>query len=138
MSTREQNLDVLLASLDPALDPDLYVFCSVPKSEMGRLEGLMPRGTFQEDEGLSVILTQADSAKAGLPDTPVFRRITLRVQSSLGAVGLTAAVAACLAGLGLPANIVAATYHDHIFVPAARGEEALEALRTLSASQTET
>ncbi|MEQ8733942.1 MAG: ACT domain-containing protein [Rhodospirillaceae bacterium] len=138
MSTGEKNLEVLLASLDPALDPELYVFGSLPVSEGARLAGLNPLASFQEDEGLSVILSQADAVKAGLPDAPVFQRITVRVQSSLEAVGLTAAVAACLAGQGLPANIVAATFHDHVFVPAARAEEALEALRTLSASQAET
>jgi hypothetical protein len=60
--------------------------------------------------------------------------ITLRVHSSLAAVGLTAAVAAALSDHGISANVVAAYCHDHIFVPADRAEEALAALRSLQAS----
>jgi hypothetical protein len=40
----------------------------------------------------------------------------LTVHSSLEAVGLTAAVARKLALHGISANVVAAYYHDHIFV----------------------
>ena len=56
------------------------------------------------------------------------------VHSSLAAVGLTAAVAAALADHGISANVVAAFYHDHIFVPAERAEEALAALRAIQRS----
>ena len=59
-------------------------------------------------------------------------RITLGVQSSLAAVGLTARVAAALAERGISANIVAAFRHDHVFVPWDRRVEAMAALRALS------
>ena len=61
------------------------------------------------------------------------RRITLRVHSALDGVGLTAAVATALAGHGIACNMVAAFHHDHVFVPAARAEEALAILKTLAA-----
>ena len=60
------------------------------------------------------------------------RQITLAIHSDLEAVGLTAAVSAELTRHGISANVVAAFYHDHIFVPAADAERAVEALRTLS------
>jgi hypothetical protein len=60
-------------------------------------------------------------------------RITLGIHSSLEAVGLTASVAAALAARGIGANMIAACYHDHVFVPWDRREEAMTALRALSA-----
>jgi hypothetical protein len=60
-------------------------------------------------------------------------RITLNVHSSLAAVGLTAAVSQALAGAGIPANIVAAACHDHVFVPWDRRADALAILHRLSA-----
>jgi hypothetical protein len=50
------------------------------------------------------------------------------VHSSLEAVGLTAAVSKKLADKGISANVIAAYYHDHIFVQSAKAEEALYAL----------
>jgi len=55
--------------------------------------------------------------------------ITLQIHSSLSAVGLTAAVSKILADEGISANIVAAYFHDHVFVPSHRADEALLALQ---------
>ena len=46
---------------------------------------------------------------------------------------MTAAVAGRLTRHGISANIVAAYYHDHVFVPVADAERALAVLRTLQA-----
>ena len=51
------------------------------------------------------------------------------MHSALEAVGLTAAVSAALTRHGISANVVAAYYHDHIFVPAEDAERALLALK---------
>jgi hypothetical protein len=58
-------------------------------------------------------------------------RITLGIESSLAAIGLTARVSTALTERGISANIVAALHHDHPFVPWDRREEALAALRAL-------
>ena len=52
----------------------------------------------------------------------------------LDAVGLTAAVSGKLAERGLAVNVVAGFYHDHLFVPQDRVQEAVAALRKLSGS----
>ena len=65
----------------------------------------------------------------------VFRAITLTVQSSLNAVGLTAAVSSKLSSVGISANVVAAYYHDHIFVQAKYADEAMESLLRLTKEQ---
>jgi len=47
-------------------------------------------------------------------------------------VGLTAAIARVLAGKGISANVVAGFYHDHVFVPWARRDDAMAVLRGVS------
>ncbi len=62
--------------------------------------------------------------------------ITLRVHSSLDAVGLTAAVAGQLATGGISCNVVAGYFHDHLFVPIDEADLAVNLLRDRSKSQT--
>ena len=45
------------------------------------------------------------------------------------AVGLTAAFSTALGNAGISANVVAAYYHDHIFVPTDKAEKALNVLQ---------
>ncbi|MBU3823431.1 MAG: ACT domain-containing protein [Candidatus Oceanisphaera merdipullorum] len=124
-------LDELLSSIKPRLFDAEYVFCSVPGS-MDKYLGLAPIATFVEPEGLTLVLKKADAQAAGLRLEGSFRQITLTVHSSLAAVGLTAAVATQLASKGISANVIAAFYHDHIFVPTLDAEAALIALQELS------
>jgi hypothetical protein len=84
---------------------------------------------------LTLIVPLEAARQAGLPTEPAMRMITLDVHSSLEAVGLTAAFATALGSKGISANVVAAYYHDHIFVPAADAERAVAVLRALSAAQ---
>jgi hypothetical protein len=58
--------------------------------------------------------------------------ITLNVHSALDAVGFLAAVMKALSVRGISTNTVSAYYHDHLFVPSERAEEALAALRRLA------
>ena len=53
------------------------------------------------------------------------------VHSSLDAVGLTAAFSAKLTEKNISANVIAAYYHDHIFVPKEKAEQALNAILEL-------
>lgn len=116
----ETDLRRLLAGMDPALDRALWRFATVAAPPP---DALM---TFREDEGLTAILPAAPGAE------DAFARITLRVHSSLAAVGLTASVSAALAEIGVPANVVAACHHDHVFVPEADAAQAMAALAALS------
>ena len=130
----ETDLAVLLATLTPQLQPQTYVFCTVPEGTRLALGQLNPLATFQEPEGLTLVLTEAEAQIANLAYTAVFRCITLKVHSSLEAVGLTAAVATALTEAQITANVIAAYYHDHVFVQAQRAEEALAVLTSLSLS----
>jgi uncharacterized protein len=58
--------------------------------------------------------------------------ITLTVHSSLEAVGLTATFSKALAENNISCNVVAAYYHDHIFVDAKDAAKAMKILHILS------
>ena len=119
----ERNLDVLLAGMRPELHPGTYVFCVSPEPVASAL------ATFREAEGLTVVLERAEAGRLGL--TPLFEAewITLTIHSALDAVGFLAVVATRLAEAGISCNVVSAAFHDHLFVPAGRGADALAVLR---------
>ena len=124
----ETDLDKLLTLLQPKLLEVEFVFCSVPNIRYGDRADLQPIACYQEDEGLSLVLEKHRADEAGLAYNSVFRGITLSVHSSLDAVGFTAAVSNKLAANGISSNVVAAHYHDHVFVPANKAEFALRLL----------
>ncbi len=130
--TGETDLDQLISHMRPMLDPEPYVFCTFAGKSIAELAAYEPVGLFAETEGVSAILPVEKARALGLAEAEWFRRITLMVHSSLAAVGLTAAVSATLARAGIPANVVAAFFHDHVFVPAAQAEEALRLLTCLA------
>jgi hypothetical protein len=127
----ETDLIRLLAELQPELQADTYVFCSIRNASYPSAAALQPLASFQEAEGLSLVLTQQAAEAAGLACDSQYRCITLTVHSSLEAVGLTAAVATRLAQAGISANVIAATHHDHVFVPAHQAAQALAELLQL-------
>ncbi len=123
----ETNLSKLLSSMSPELMPDEYVFCSV-QGEYQDFQKLAPLATYREAEGLTLVVSKQVAIASKLPFESVFRGITLAIHSSLDAVGLTAAVSTKLAEKGISANVIAAYYHDHIFVQSEKAELAIEAL----------
>ncbi|MDI7863725.1 ACT domain-containing protein [Rhizobiaceae bacterium n13] len=126
------DLDTLLAEMTPELIPVDYVFATVPTDEVSIYLALEPLGTFREAEGVTLILPRDTALDRGLVASAPMQCITLAVHSSLEAVGLTAAVATELARHGISANVLAAYHHDHVFVPSAQADRALEALLALS------
>ena len=128
----ETDLAKLLATMNPVLFPQTYVYCTVAYQDQARYQALEALATYREDEGLTLVLARSAADEAGLDYGPLLRRITLNVHSALEAVGLTAAVSAALTREGISANVIAAYYHDHIFVPEADAERALDALRALT------
>jgi hypothetical protein len=129
------DLKLLISSMKPNLIEGEFVYCTMPASALADYIHLRPIGVFQEKEGMTLILPIEAARQAGLPAEPAMRMITLDVHSSLEAVGLTAAFATALGNEGISANVIAAYYHDHIFVPAADAERAMAALKALSAGQ---
>jgi uncharacterized protein len=126
----ETDLGMLLQTMQPELNPGEYVFCTLNSREQAA--ALDPLCLFQEREGITVILRKERADALGLSHAMTFAWITLTVHSSLEAVGLTAAVSRALAGANISCNVVAAFYHDHIFVPARDAGRGMEVLEKLS------
>ena len=128
--TGETDPTRLLAGMAPVLDGPTYVFATVPP-EAAVPDGLAPLMSFREREGLTLILAREAAAAAGLEGAFPCRRITLTVHSALEGTGFLAAVATRLSAAGIPTNPVAGFFHDHLFVPVARAEQALGVLRAM-------
>jgi uncharacterized protein len=126
----ETSLSTLIRSMTPVLNEGAYVFCSL--SDAAQLQGVQPLGSFQEREGLSVILPRQQAEQLQLEIGYVAAWLTLEVHSALAAVGLTAAVAGALANAGISCNVIAGYYHDHLFVAHADGPRALAILQQLA------
>jgi hypothetical protein len=129
--TGETNLDQLLRSMQPVLHTEEYVFCTLPPDQ-ATPEFLTPVGAFREAEGLTLIVPKRQAEQAALPYSYPCRLLTLRVHSSLEAVGFLARITAKFAAHGISVNVVSAFYHDHLFVPTARAEQALSLLHELA------
>lgn len=123
----------MISGMTPELQRGRFVFASVADTAQAARLAPTARGTFQEAEGMSLLLPLDVAEVEGLSTDQPMRQITLNVYSSLEGVGLTAAVATVLAEAGIACNMVAAHHHDHAFVPESSAEEALEILRKLQA-----
>lgn len=128
----EKNLTKLIASMTPVLVESEYIFSTLESYDFKQVLSLEPISTFQEKEGLTVILTKEKADEFNISYSGTFKCITLNVHSSLDAVGLTAAVATKLTKANISANVVAAFYHDHVFVAAKDAERALIELKALT------
>ena len=124
------DLQMLLATMEPVLFPGIYGFACVDASA-DLPGGVVPFAMVAEAEGLTLVAPEAGLAAAGVAFQGGWARISLTVQSDLAAVGLTAAIAGALTRAGISANVIAGYHHDHVFVQAARADDAMAALRTL-------
>jgi len=126
----QTDLQQLIKTMKPVLQPGDYVFCSVPDLSLVDQQKII--GLFKEEEGITIIVEKAFADQLQLSTVFVAAWITLSVHSSLEAVGLTAAFATALAREGISCNVVAAFYHDHIFVNKNDAEKAMGVLTKMS------
>jgi len=128
----ERDLEKLLTSISPSLIDGEFVFYSFKNARYGDHSDLEPIAAVIESEGLTLVIPKSKADEHELNYTSVFRGITLKVHSSLDAVGLTAAVSSKLTEHGISANVIAGYFHDHVFVPSEHAEKAITALNELS------
>ncbi|WP_375688871.1 ACT domain-containing protein [Pseudooceanicola sp. LIPI14-2-Ac024] len=129
MSGIVRDTAAMIAGMRPLLTEGTFVFAL--SEDMGLLPEAM--AFYREAEGPAWILPLAVAEARGLDTALPMRCITLQVNSALDGIGLTAAVAGALTEAGIPCNMVAATRHDHVYVPADKADAALACLQALSA-----
>lgn len=123
------NLQETLKSIKVQCDNIEYAFTSVPDdSGISRAEVL---ATFQENGRLAVIAPKQYLDSLTIENEGPYAKLTIDVHTSLELVGLTAVMASALAKHGISANVVAAFYHDHVFVQYELRERAIELLEDL-------
>ncbi len=127
----ETDLDKLIAGMSPVMAPVVYVFTT--SKAPPKVSAIM---RFEEAEGITQIVTRTTAIAAGLAYEFPSKMITLNVHSSLEAVGFMAVIATRLAAEGMGVNPVAGFYHDHIFVPEDRAEDAMRILLAMASGAT--
>ena len=118
----------ILKTIKPKILDGEYVFCTFENSIYGDHVHLKPIFSFQEDEGLTLVILKDDADKNRIQYEETFKCISLGLNSSLTGVGLTAAISSKLAESGVSANMAAGYFHDHIFVPLKSGKKAMKIL----------
>lgn len=133
--TGETDLKLLLQAMEPKLNAGKFVYCTVESTKSA--VALDPLCMFQETEGVTIILPKEQADDASIPYSVICAWITLTIHSSLEAVGLTAEVSKALTEANISCNVVAAYYHDHLFVPEKDAQAAMLALQKLTKQGTQ-
>lgn len=124
------NLNELLKEMKPVHQAGDFVFCSIADLASVPLNSIILM--FKEDEGYTIIAEKKLADDLGLHYSYVASWITLTVHSSLDAVGFTAAFSKALSENDISCNVIAAFYHDHIFVNKKDIDKAMSVLNALS------
>ena len=122
------DLETMLASIAIRRRPGTYTVATVsdPVTAGDGVEAVIV-----EDEATTVIATCDEAERRGWPVGFVAAWLTVEVHSALEAVGLTAAMAGVLTDHGIPCNVLAGYFHDHLLVPEERADDAIAALESL-------
>lgn len=133
----EADLSALLSTLHFTVHPEVFIFATAPPSSPPSFSALSPseiQMSLREAEGTTVIVTLSNLKKY-CPDLDYqfpSRMITLQVHSSLEAIGFMAVIATKLADRGISCNPVSGYYHDHLFVPVGKVDDALAVLTRIA------
>ncbi len=122
----ETDLAAMLASLAVERRPGVFTYIAVQVPTPGLIASA--HAVVKEGRLTTIVLPVEAAERAGQAITTRLAWLTLTVQSSLDAVGLTAAVSARLTEAGIACNVLAGYQHDHILVPVDRVDDATGAL----------
>lgn len=127
--TGQTNLQKVLASMQLGCDDTEYGFATLSDGTDILVNDVL--GTFYEAEGLTVIANIDYLKSKQYEFEGPFAKLTVEVHTSLELVGLTAVLATKLAEAEISANVVAAYFHDHVFVQYDLRSKAMDALNAL-------
>ena len=125
-SPGETDLDKMMATLRVERRPGVFTYATVRTPAPELLAAA--HGVVTEGDLTTLVLPVEAAERAGLPVELEMAWLSLTVQSSLEAVGLTAAFSATLGKAGIPCNVLAGFHHDHILVPVDRAQQAIDVL----------
>ena len=120
------DLAEMLASLGVERRPGVFTYVAVASPSPQLLAAA--HATVDEGRSTTVVVPVEVAEDAGHPVVVRLAWLTLTVESSLEAVGLTAAISARLTELDISCNVLAGYHHDHLLVPLHRAEDAIDAL----------
>ncbi|WP_276169070.1 ACT domain-containing protein [Zobellia alginiliquefaciens] len=126
----EKDLAKMIKGMTPKLNEGEYVFATLTNASLISRADILSE--FKEKEGSTVIIAKQKADALKLSYEYVASWITLEIHSSLEGVGLTALFSSELAKHNISCNVVAAYYHDHIFVDRKDAEKAVVVLKGLS------
>ena len=132
MAEGETNLSSLLREMSVSVRPETYVVVPLPPDAVAPALGNGVGAVIEETEGATVIATRTRATTEQWPYDFAASWLTLEVHSSLEAVGLTAAFSGELGRVGIPCNVIAGFYHDHILVPVDQTKAAIKAIEGLA------
>jgi hypothetical protein len=116
----------MTTDLLPETDDRVWVFCSVdPAFDYAPLD---PIAVFVEREAVTLVVERHVAVRHELGFTFPSRRITFGAYTDLASVGILAGATTKLAAHGISTNAFCAYYHDHVFVPEDRADEAMRIL----------
>lgn len=126
----ESNLATLIKEMKPELQSGEYVFATFSDSQ--EIPDVPVIASVHEEEGITLVLEKDLAMGKNIPFEFTYSWITLKIHSSLEAVGLTAAFSSELAKHQISCNVIAGYYHDHIFVSVNDRERAVKVLESLT------
>ena len=130
----QTDLKKILESIDPYLVDESFIFMTTDQSLSSISNTLNPIASFKENEGLSIVITQATADKNAITYDSVFSCISLGVHSSLESYGLISIISRELAQNNISTNVFSGYYHDHIFVQSSKAHQALEIISKIGSS----
>jgi hypothetical protein len=126
----ETDLDAMLASLGVTRRPGVFTFVEVAELDADLVTAA--EAVIREDESITLVLAVDAAQRVDLPVVVEMAWLSLTVNSSLEAVGLTAAFSRILGDEGISCNVLAGYHHDHLLVPVDRADEAIAVLTVSS------
>ena len=133
--TEETYISKLIRGMTPKLNKGKYVFVTV--QDINTIDRNITICEIKESEGVTVVLEKKMADELNLDYKFIASWITLMINSSLEAVGLTAIFSTELAKHNISCNVIAGYYHDHIFVNIKDADKAVSVLKELSKNRNE-
>ena len=125
-----KDLTELVRNMTPILNEGEFVFTQL--DNLSLVDRKVTVFEFKESEGTTIVIEKSKADELGLNYDYIASWITLKVNSSLEAIGLTAVFSTKKKKNKISCNVVAGYSHDHIFVSKSTAQKAIKVLQTLS------